>query len=276
VISESALAQAFWKAGKLADCPVIDMHGHMGGWAGIWFPSQSTESMVAEMDRTGVRMHCFCHHGALTSPDVGNEANIVAVREFPTHLRAYMGVNPQYMDIVNRDLDRFDSLRDVFVGFKFLAGYHGIPWDAPQYERAWKMAQERKTLLLGHTWGGPGSSGRPDGPAQVRKAATKYPDVRLLLGHSLHSSWDESIAIAREFPNVYLELTAVLDDRGVLEMFVDAGLAKKCLYGTDLPWFNEHYYIGAVLSAKITDEDRHDILHRNAEKLLAEQGVKLA
>ena len=276
MISDSKIAPGFLKDGRSDACPVIDMHGHMGGWAGIYFPAASTEAMVAHMERTGVKMLCFCHHGALQAPDVGNEANIAPVRKFPHRLRAYMGVNPQYMDVVNRDLDRFDSLRDVFVGFKFLAGYHQIPWDGPQYERAWKMAQERKTLLLGHTWGGPGAAGRPDGPAQVRKAAAKYPDVRLLLGHSLHSSWDESVAIAREFPNVYLELTAVLDDRGVLEMFVDAGLAKKCIYGTDLPWFNEHHYIGAVLSAKISDEARHDVLHRNAERLLAEQGVKVA
>ena len=276
MISDSKIAPDFLRGGRSNACPVIDMHGHMGGWAGIFFPAASTEAMVAHMERTGVRMLCFCHHGALQSPDVGNDANAVAVRKFPNRLRAYMGVNPQYMDVVNRDLDRFDSLRDVFVGFKFLAGYHQIPWDAPQYERAWKMAQERKTLLLGHTWGGPGAAARPDGPAQVRKAAEKYPDVRILLGHSLHSSWDESVAIAKEFPNVYLELTAVLDDRGVLEMFVDAGLAKKCLYGTDLPWFNEHYYIGAVLSAKITDEARHDILHGNAKRLLAGQGVNVA
>ena len=275
MISDSKIAPDFLKFGRSDSCPVIDMHGHMGGWAGIYFPAASAEAMVAHMERTGVKMHCFCHHGALTAPDVGNEANVVAVRKFPHRLRAYMGVNPQYMDVVNRDLDRFDSLRDCFVGFKFLAGYHQIPWDAPQYERAWKMAQERKTLVLGHTWGGPGAGGRPDGPAQVRKAAAKYPDVRLLLGHSLHSSWEESVAIAKEFPNVYLELTAVLDDRGVLEMFVNAGLAKKCLYGTDLPWFNEHHYIGAVLSAKIGDDARHDVLHRNAARLLAEQGVKV-
>ena len=29
-----------------------------------------------------------------------------------------------------------------------------------------------------------------------------------------------------------------------------------------------HYGIGAICFSRITDEDRHDILHRNAERLL--------
>lgn len=272
MISESQLAQAFWKQGRLAGCPVIDMHGHMGAWKGIHFPNADAAAMVHSMDRAGVRMLCFCHHAALFCPDIGNAANVEAVRKFPDRLRAYVGINPHYGDAIARDLAAYESHRNVFVGLKVLAGYHLISWDAPPYEPAWRFANEHKTLLLGHTWGG---AGRHDGPEQVRKAAAKYPDVRLLLGHSLHGAWDDAIAIAKEFPNVYLELTAVLDDRGAVERFVDAGLAKKCLYGTDLPWFNEHYYIGAVLSAKISDDDRHDILHRNAERLLAEQGVKV-
>ncbi len=45
--------------------------------------------------------------------------------------------------------------------------------------------------------------------------------------------------------------------------------SERIVFGTDLPWFNHHYYIGSVLGAGITDDDRHNILHRNAEKLLA-------
>jgi predicted TIM-barrel fold metal-dependent hydrolase len=41
------------------------------------------------------------------------------------------------------------------------------------------------------------------------------------------------------------------------------------LFGTDLPWFDPHHAIGALLSADISDEDRHNICHCNAEKLLA-------
>ena len=46
--------------------------------------------------------------------------------------------------------------------------------------------------------------------------------------------------------------------------------SKKIVFGTDMPWYSPYYAAGAVLFARITDEERHDILHRNAEKLLSD------
>jgi len=269
VIGNSPLAQEFWEKGYSPSCPVYDMHGHMGPWRSIYFPRAEAADMIRTMDSAGVRMLCFCHHAALFSPDIGNAANVAAVRQFPDRLRAYLAVNPNYPELLLRDLDRFDDYADVYVGLKLLAGYHGKPWDDERYRPAWEFANERGLLVLAHTWG----TSSLDGPEMVRKMAPRYPDLRLLLGHSCHGSWDEAISIAKELPNTYLELTAVLDDRGVVERFVRAGLAEKMLFGTDLPWFDPHHGIGSLLSAEISDEDRHLILHRNAEKLLARVGV---
>jgi len=62
----------------------------------------------------------------------------------------------------------------------------------------------------------------------------------------------------------------------VMEFFAAEGLSDRMLFGTDLPWFDPHHGIGAVLSADLTDADRHNILHRNAERLLAASGVQMA
>jgi predicted TIM-barrel fold metal-dependent hydrolase len=60
-------------------------------------------------------------------------------------------------------------------------------------------------------------------------------------------------SLARDFPNVYLELCAVMDERnGILEKFVEKAGPQKILFGTDMPWFNYHYYIGVVLVAEIS------------------------
>jgi len=271
VISQSPLAEEFWNHGRCADCPVIDMHGHMGPWRSIHFPRCSPEAMIRTMDSAGVRMLVFCHHAALFCPDIGNAANVEAVRKFPGRLRAYLGINPHYPEALARDLAGFDERRDVYVGLKILASYHDVPWDDPRYEAAWEFAEARGLIVLGHSWG----SSRCDGPEQVRKIAERYGNIRLLLGHSLSGAWEDAVEIAGRFPNVYLELTSVLAWRGVLEKFVAAGLSERLLFGTDLPWFDPHCGIGAVLSAEISDDDRDNILHRNAERLLAEAGVEL-
>ncbi|KKM28027.1 hypothetical protein LCGC14_1568810 [marine sediment metagenome] len=264
MICDSPLAESFWEHGRSDDCPVIDVHGHMGPFVGIYLPRSSTEAMIHTMDQCGVRMLLFSHHASMGCPDIGNAPSIEAVRKYPDRLRAYLTVNPHYPEHWARDLAAFDDNPDVFVGLKLHADSHQTPLDAPSYEKAWEFADQRSLPVLAHTWGYSECSGAKI----VRKILAEYRSLKLLLGHSLHGDWSEAVAIAAEFPNAYLDLCAVLDDRGPVEMFVAAGLAEKMLFGTDLPWFDPHHGIGSVLSADITDDDRHNILHRNAERLL--------
>ncbi|MCL5996313.1 MAG: amidohydrolase family protein [Chloroflexi bacterium] len=260
-----SLKEAFYEHGRVPDCPVYDLHGHMGPFSGIALPRHDSAGMIHAMDRAGVKMLVFCHHGTLFTPDIGNAANIEAVRRYPERLRAYCGINPNYPEVSARDIESFDQYPDVYVGFKMLADYHGYPLTDERYRAAWQMADDKELLVLIHTWG----SSSLDGPDVVRKIAEKYPRARILIGHSCHGEWDKVIALVKAFPNLYFELCAVLDERGVLEQFVAETGSERIIFGTDLPWFNHHYYIGAVLGAGIDDDDRHNILHRNAEKLLS-------
>ena len=127
------------------------------------------------------------------------------------------------------------------------------------------MNDARRLPVLSHTWG----SSLFNGAAQVRFVAERYPHLTFLLGHSLHGDWDGAVALARKFPNLYLELTALFDDRGILEKFAAEAGAERMLFGTDLPWFDPHQAVGALFSAHLSDEEIHAICHRNAEKILA-------
>jgi len=265
MINDTPLARAFWNRGRVRGCPVYDMHGHMGTYGAIYFPRGETARMIETLDEAGVAMLCFSHHHALSAPDIGNAPAIKAVRAYPKRLRAYCALNANYPDTIRREVRTFDRYRDVYVGYKTLADYHGIPISAEPYKPAWEHADACGLLVLNHTWGGSAN----DGPGPVREVARRYPRAKILLGHSLHGDWDAAVEIAREFPNVYLELTAVLDDRGAIERFAAGAGSERMLFGTDLPWFDPHHGIGALLSADISDADRHNILHRNAEKLLA-------
>ncbi len=266
---DSELGAEFWQKGRVESCPVYDMHGHMGPLAAIYFPRCEPADMVRSMDEAGVRLLCFSHHSALMCPDLSSRPAVEAVRQFPDRFRVYLGINPNYPDVAERELAEFDDMRDVYVGLKFLADYHKEPIDGPKYQRSLEFADERGLLVLTHTWGGSGF----DGPGNVRAAAERYPNVQFLLGHSFNNDWDSAVAVANEHPNVWLELTSVLGVRGVLELFCDGAGSDRLLYGTDLPWFDEHQAVGSVLCADITDDDRHNILHRNAERLLQGRGV---
>ncbi|MDF1514595.1 MAG: TatD family hydrolase [Anaerolineae bacterium] len=266
MIGKSELARDFWENGRSESCPIIDMHGHMGFHAPIYFPRGSAPDMIRTMDEAGVKLLVFSHHTALLSPDVGNSLSIEAVHEFPNRLRAYCMVNPNYPENLAQDLDTFDEyFPDVYVGFKFLSDYHRIALTDARYAPAWEYANDRELLVLAHTWGGSAY----DGEGIVRQVADRYPRVKFLLGHSCSGAWDAAVKLVLDFPNIYLELTAVFDDRGVIEKFVHEAGSDRMLFGTDLPWFDPHQAVGVLLDAEISDEDRHNICHRNAEKLLS-------
>jgi predicted TIM-barrel fold metal-dependent hydrolase len=257
--TSSQIVQELLESGRITSFPVIDAHGHMGTWPGIWFPRAHPDRMIATMDRCGVSTLVFSHHNALQDPQTGNEKTQQAVDRFPDRLIGYYGVNAHYPENIRDITNNFSRLRG-FAGYKILAGYYQTPITLPDYAPVWAHAHEEKRPVLLHTWG----SDICAGCRQVKEIAERYPDVRILMGHSQYGKWDEAITLAKEFPNVYCELTAAGDVNGVVQKMVDDGIEEKVLYGTDLPWFDPMHTIGAIAFCRISDTARKRILHDNA------------
>jgi uncharacterized protein len=260
----SPLAREFRETGRSESCPVIDMHGHYGPFQGIYFPSSTAEDMIGTMDRAGVSMIVCSSHHSLIDSQAGNERMAEVVRQNPGRISAYWCINPNDPALIEKQLAEISG-KPEFVGFKFLSDYHKYPITGENYAPAIEYAQEHRMPILMHTWGGSSF----DGPKLVDEVAKRFPDVTILMGHSGFGEWDVAIDVASRHPNVYLELTAAYAVNRAIEMMVDGAGSHKVLYGTDLPWFDPHYAIGCILYARITDEDRRNILHRNAEKILS-------
>jgi hypothetical protein len=218
-----------------------------------------------------VRTVVFSHHAALSAPDIMNRKSVEAVRAHPGRLRAYCVYHPYYQEAAQAELAGYDSFADVYVGLKLHADMHGVAYTDERYAPAWEFADRRELPVLVHSWGtSPNASTvhRGVGTAVMRAIAERYPRVKLILGHSLHDHWTEAVQAARDFSRLYLDLCAVLDERtGVLERFVGEVGSERVLYGTDVPWFDFHYYIAGVVAADIAEADMRNILYRNAARL---------
>ena len=260
----SQIARDFLTHGRSPTCPVIDMHGHYGPYAGIYFPRPYADGMLASMDRAGVLAIAFSGHAALVDPARGNPEVAAVVRAHPGRFYGYWAVDPLDRKLVEQEVARLPR-EPGFVGFKFHPDWHTYPITGADYAPALEYAHEHRLLVLSHSWGGSAYS-RPGLFAEV---ARKYPQVQFLMGHAGYGEWDTAIAVAKEHGNVYLELTAASGVGGIVERFVTEAGAHKVLFGTDLPWFDPLYAIGCICFSRITDDDRRDILHRNAERLLA-------
>jgi hypothetical protein len=265
----SLLAQRFFEYGKLDDCPIYDMHAHMHEMTGGGLPDPSPQAMAAMMKKAGTRITLFCSHYALFNPETGEKANIDPVHLFPECFRAYHAVISRYTD-PEAFFRRMENNPDVYVGAKFLCDYYSVPLTDERHRPYFEYLNTNKLLALIHTWG----TSSFDGPDQVAEIAGKYPDVTLICGHCFHGKWEEGISLAKAYPNIYYEITALHDDRGILERLCEGVGSERILFGTDLPWFSTYTGMGAVLAADITDEDRRNIFYRNAEILLKRFNIK--
>jgi len=287
VSNPSALAREFMESGRSKSCPVIDMHGHYGPFHGGYLPAADPDRLSHILTRAGVRLLvCSSHDALFVEPDEGNAEIQDAIDRYPGQILGYWTCNPNFPEQVKRAGDDV-AVSHGFVGFKFLPDYHTYPVTGRNYAPALEYADEHALNVLVHTWGGSAF----DSPRLIEEIAARYPNAVFIMGHSGFGEWDVALPVARDFPNVYLELTCVyfahdfgnlpvgsgapiglmshLQMNGILERMVECASSKKILHGTDMPWYSPHYAIGAVLFAKIDEEARHDILHRNAERLLA-------
>ncbi|MCR4681831.1 MAG: amidohydrolase family protein [Clostridiales bacterium] len=265
--NKSAMADRFWETGKLP-CPIMDFHAHMDEHAEIYFPFSSGDDMVRDMDVNGVRTLFFCGHFALDDPLYGEQYNVAPVRAHPDRLRAYHIIHSRHLD-PEREIREVDENPDVYVGFKLLGDYNRFSISDPIHDPYYDYLNQTKKLLLLHTWGG----SPYDDADKVEEIAKKFPEIRIICGHSFFTRQTSGVKRAVKYPNVYFELTAVPIIRGAFEDIINAAGSERILFGTDLPWFSTMHGAGMVLGADISDEDRENIFYRNGERLLSGSGV---
>ncbi|MCX8082368.1 MAG: amidohydrolase family protein [bacterium] len=258
------LWKEFLEKGKLDDCPIIDMHAHMGFFYGSHIPYAYPEKVIQRMERAGVKLSIVIPNLALYDPDGANRHTIEVVERYPERFKGYCAINPNYPDVIKKDLESYEKYTHIYKGFKLLSDYHLVALSDERYRMVFEYADSNGSIILAHTW----ARSIYDGSEEVEKILKKYKKIRFIAGHSLHD-WDKMIEFVKTYDNVYIDLCAVLDDRGPLEKFVDALGADRILYGTDFPWFDHHYYIGAVLGSGISEEDSRKIFYKNAEKLFS-------
>ena len=285
----SAVAREYIEHGKSETCPIVDMHGHFGPLRAGYLPSQPVEKLRRRLKRCGVkRLVCSAHDGLFGDLEGANEALQEAILQYPDTFLGYWVVNPHFHESIANAGAAYEQSQG-FVGFKLAPDYHNYPVDGERYAPVLEYANAHGLLVLSHTWGkSPYSS-----PQQIGEAASRYPNAIFLMGHSGYGDWEASLEVARACPNVYLELTAVyvshdfslspsgagqspagwLHVNGIIEHMVATVSSERMLFGTDMPWYSPHYAAGAILFARISDEARHDIMHRNAERLLARWSI---
>lgn len=241
---------------------VIDNHVHLGPHAVFHTTNASAEGLVRTMDRIGIDQACvFSTLSVMNDMRRGNDMNLAAARTFPDRLLAYAVPDPN-QDNVREELQRCLDLGAR--GFKFHTTLHDYPFDGPNYHPAFELADTYRLPLISH---GVGT------PETLRRIARTYPNAHFIVAHGgpapSRPTGTTFPHVAREEPNVYLDLSSSVGKFGAFATLVEEIGPHKLIYGSDAPVICFTYQIGRVLFAPIAEEDKRMILGTNMAGLLA-------
>lgn len=240
---------------------IVDAHAHLGPTVGFYIPTPDAASMVAMMDRLGIRTTCIASHLAVNADYArGNDQTAEAVQRFPVRLFGYVVPNPRYPEAVLPELCRgFDVLG--LRAIKLHPTFQNYSVLDPACEPIWHFAEERNAVILSHTW----EADPRCRPAHFAELAQKHPGARFLLGHSggTLGGKREAVEVVKAHPNVYLEICGSMLTCAELEWMVTEVGAERVIYGTDSPWLDPRFMLGKVAYANLAVEQMRLILGEN-------------
>jgi len=241
---------------------VVDIHMHVGEHAG--FPIlhyRDLELLVREMDRHGVDVGGIASIPACLGglERGGNAMALEAVRRYPDRFFGWIGVNPHYPQSMRDELER---CHEAGCGGLKLHDSIGLAYDHKSYRIALDFAAERGLRVLVHTW-----SAQLD---QLEAYFKEYPTLRWSLAHAGCSDPEKYVRVAKSYDGVYLDICFSKSPRGLVEYFVQQGVAEKLMFSSDSYFMGVAQQLGRVVFAKIAAEHKALILGENARRFLGD------
>ena len=261
---------------------VIDFHTHA-------FPdSLAARAISSLVDACGGR-YTPCHDGTvrglcnnmdsfgvdisviqpvITKPSQTKTLNEWAATIQNDRIISFGGVHPA-TDDYKRDIDFVCSLG--LKGLKFHAEYQNFTVDSPEMLKIYDYAFSRGLIVLHHAGFDPAfPPPYHSSPRQFAHIADELRGGVLVAAHfGGQKQWDDV--------EKYLVGTSVYIDTSMgFEYYphdqflriVNAHGSERVLFGSDAPWSRAGDEISALKSQPLTDEQKENILYRNAEKLL--------
>lgn len=263
------------RSGQPVAAEIVDAHGHIGpsnrGW---YLPeldlAETARETIRQMDRMGIRRIIVSPDASLFGDPVdGSRETEQALAPFRDRFSGYVAFNPRFAERLVPALDRlFKS--GFYVGFKVLASYWKVKVDDPGYEPALDYAERHRLPILYHTW-----DDRWNSPAFLTPLVKAHPHATFLLGHSGGGTAGrlEAIALAREFPNVFLEFCgSFTTDYPWPETFAQVGF-DRVVFGSDGGGAHDQAWeLGHLLSQPVPDSDLRPVLAPTMQAILARAG----
>ena len=263
---------------SIRDLKAIDVHGHLGIYAGDKFPLMN-QFMTADADTVLERARMANTQLTIVSPlrallprfggdpVSGNEESVRIITQ-TEGLCYWVVVDPTKQQTYDQAADMLTQTK--CLGIKIHPEEHG--YQIKDHGREiFEFAAEHDAVLITH-------SGEENSlPEDFVGLANDFPAVKLILAH-LGCSWDgdpshQVRAIqASKHGNLFVDTSSAKNVYpGLIEWAVKEIGTEKILYGTDSPCYLAPMQRARIDFADITDNQKHQILRDNALSILGLQ-----
>jgi predicted TIM-barrel fold metal-dependent hydrolase len=218
--------------------------------------------------------------GTLAAPLVPspNEDAIRAIlEEEKDRLSGITPIDPGFPDESCAKMDKWIR-HGPCIGIKYVGGNKsGITCSHPNNDAIIRHAAELKATIYIHTWlkigGTPRLPGRDNVPGEstpmdVAKLAQRFPNVRMICGHS-GGDWELGARVIRPYKNVSLEFAGSDPHSGSVEYAIRELGVDRIVWGGHGPSRSYATELGKVLDADISRADRMKIFGGNFRRMAA-------
>lgn len=239
---------------------IFDVHTHTcDGWSAGSLYDGTSEGLHREMDAlgfTGMAVSAVC---AISGVDFQRANDELArdIQKDDNRLAAYVGVDIRHGKTLLADIESY--LARGFRGGKLYTRWN-VPYDDARYDPVYEIFAARQMPILAHCWGG--------GDITVlSRAAQKFPRINFIAAHTGSADLPVYMELARTIDNLYIDTAYSRGYRGMIEEVVRTIGSTKLLFGSDAALFSAAQQVARVVAARISDDDRRNILGLNAMRL---------
>jgi uncharacterized protein len=249
-----------------------DMFESLRRWTNLPVPDQDPpiEQTIAAMDAAGVERGLLSAWHGPDGPLIGNDEVASHVTAHPDRLAGVAAVDLRRPVQAVRELRR--AVRELgFVALRVVPWLWGLP---PNDRRYYPLFAECVELgvpfctQVGHT--GPLRSSETGRPIPyLDDVALEFPELTIVAGHIGYPWTEEMIALARKYPNVYIDTSAYTARRYPPELvsYLTGDGRRKVLFGTNYPMITADRALHDLDRLGLDDEARALFLAGNAVRV---------
>jgi uncharacterized protein len=249
-----------------------DMFASLRRWTGDAIPQEEIpiEATIGALDAGGVRRALISAWHAPEGALISNDEVAAWVAQYPDRLMGAAAVD------LHRPVEAVRELRRCvqelgFRALRIIPWLWGLPPNDRRYYPLYVACVELNIpfcLQVGHT--GPlrtSETGRPI--PYLDDVALDFPELTIVAGHIGYPWTDEMIALARKYPNVYIDTSAYTARRYPAQLvdYLRADGRRKVLFGSNWPMIAPQKALEDLDALGLDDEARELFLHGNASRI---------